>query len=287
MTALDLEKIPSVSHTDAWGNQIEKGGSPPNKLYRKTTLDEAVDYRVAASNFVKRRSGKMSIIPGGLDDEDEKLYVDPVMNRSGVKYAQRSALTDEDIAKLKSGTKEHIESEANDSSASSVPEPGHPVVLPPAPPDPPPEKDDQQVKKARRRSRQGEPEVIEKVVYKDRIVEKVVEKPSPFDTWKKKRTRVQISTQETTFVISAIDAVRSEHGVALLLPTSDDAMTFIPKVAARVKISSRELGVLNTAFTGVSFDIEELGVLGLTFLVLDEAKARSENTNTNTQENKL
>ena len=107
------------------------------------------------------------------------------------------------------------------------------------------------------------------VVYVDRPVE--VQVPVPVETeaskWLKQRTRVQIATPETTFSVSAVAVVRSIHALTIIMPTANDAMTFIPRIGARIKVQSKETGVVDTVFTGASFDIPELGILGLAFLI--------------------
>ena len=124
---------------------------------------------------------------------------------------------------------------------------------------------------AKLRGPAGEPGVSPQVVYVDRPVEKVVQVPVPVETeaskWLKQRTRVQIATPETTFSVSAVAVVRSIHALTIIMPTANDAMTFIPRIGARIKVQSRETGVIDTVFTGASFDIPELGILGLAFLI--------------------
>lgn len=124
------------------------------------------------------------------------------------------------------------------------------------------------------------------VVYRDRIVqvpvektvvktvEKVVEKPvdSPFTEWVKKRAKVHITLAEMMFMVSAVDVIKSAHGITVLMPTEDDSMTFIPKAGTKVWIACGAKGIdpTETIFTGVTFDIVELGVMGLAFLLPKE-----------------
>lgn len=116
------------------------------------------------------------------------------------------------------------------------------------------------------------------VVYRDRIierpvektVEKIVEKETPGHEWLKRRIRVQIATSETTFNVSAIDIMRSGRGITVILPTDNGAMTFVPRIGAKVTLSAQAFPETDTLFTGVSFDIEALGMFGLCFLVPKE-----------------
>ena len=142
--------------------------------------------------------------------------------------------------------------------------------------------------KVRRRTKPAvqiveKPVFVEKPVYVtkevpvEKVVEKIVEKPAdgPFEKWVAQRTRVQIGTTETTFSMSAVAALRSPNGVTVILPTSNDAMTFVPRTGAHVTLGVKG-EMLRTIFTGVSFDIEELGIMGLCFLVDRKSQSQGE-----------
>jgi hypothetical protein len=130
--------------------------------------------------------------------------------------------------------------------------------------------------------RKPKPQPQPQVVFRDRVVqvpvektvEKVVEKPidSPFTEWIKKRVKVHITLAEMMFMVSAVDVIRSAHGITVLMPTDDDSMTFIPKAGTKVWIAckAKEVDSVETIFTGVTFDIVELGVMGLAFLLPKE-----------------
>ena len=107
---------------------------------------------------------------------------------------------------------------------------------------------------------------VEKIVEKP--VEKIVEKPveTEFSKWYAKRCRVQLATPEMTFTVSAIAVSRSIHGVTVLMATDGDSMTFIPRAGTHIKLAY-DGKVDNTIFTGVSFEIEDLKLMGLCFLV--------------------
>ena len=101
-----LDSVERIPGADAWGRQSGIGGDPPNKLYRKSDLSEAVDYRVAGARMSQRRHGELGIIQGGIDDEDPRLYIKPSGGLTGKKrMAQSGAVSEDDIRRLKSGEK--------------------------------------------------------------------------------------------------------------------------------------------------------------------------------------
>lgn len=287
-----LKDFPRVPRTDASGIQIGVGGIPPHK--KAITYGKPVDYMEAASNMNKRLRGEIPPIPGGIDDNDPALYDHPTSNSPYEKMhvAQHGALTEEQVEKLKNRNVDEPPVESggpvkDEPEAPPMPtyaplkveeREGHTVVYP-DPATPVPAFADTAAPKKRRRTAQPQIQVIEKPVYVtkevpvfkevEKEVVKEVVKPGPFEEWAKRRIRVQIGTQETTFNISAIAAVKSIAGVTVFLPTANDAMTFVPRTGAKVTLAIKD-DVIETIFTGVSFDIEELGIMGLCFLVRKE-----------------
>jgi hypothetical protein len=132
----------------------------------------------------------------------------------------------------------------------------------------------------RRRRAQPQVQIVEKVVEKpvyvtkevpvyrdvEKVVEKEVVKPGPFEKWYGKRTRVTIATPEMQFSVSAIDVTRALFSLVVFLPTRGDSFAFVPKAGTSIRVGYQNK-VEDTVFTGVTFDLEELGVLGLCFLV--------------------
>lgn len=282
----DLPRVPHAEGSTRAPVQTGVGGNPPDKMYAR---GEAVDLSVAAARFKSRRSGEMPPIPGGLDDEDPRLYnkQDNAGPFSKMKVAQRSALTPEDVERLKSGRAEKADVPADtpDSGprAAEVHGSGQEVFVPSPSGDElvdtrrgdlfldmggPAGKVDRDI------SVEPEPAVQPvKYVYVEKPVEKVVEKVVEVDReteaskWLKRRTRVEIALPGTTFTVSAIAAIRSIHAITVILPTSGDAMTFIPRTGTEVTIRPQGGDPVDTIFTGASFDIPELGVMGLAFLI--------------------
>lgn len=258
-----LKDLPRVPHAEGVGIQVGVGGNPPDKLY--ISYGEPVDLAVAAANLKARMRGEKPIIPGGIDDEDERLYNIPtVRSSSKMQVAQRGALSAEDVQRIKNATKDtsptvqkpldpHVDSSKEGFiTFTSTPESDN--------------------------TQHGDLPlsadlVKEKIIYRDRVVEKVVEveKETPATKWLKNRVAVQISTQEMTFNISAISIIKSIHAVTLILPSSNNTMTFIPRTGSRISIHSEVTDTLETVFTGASFDIPELGILGLAFLIKSAA----------------
>jgi len=288
-----LKDLPRVPHSEGNGIQVGVGGNPPNRRY--VTYGAAVDSSVAVARLSARRKGEMPLIPGGLDDHDPRLFVKPEapLPMAKMKVAQSKPLTEEDVMRLKSETKTsestvthaalpvsagivsngisghyveaHDELLADDMGgpAGKDRQPRNdkrPVILPQASGYVPPSMPDVSVS-----FQQPSVVYVEKPV--EKIVEKVVEKETEASKWLRQRTRVEIGTSETTFNVSAISVVRSMHAVTVILPTANDAMTFVPRTGAKVKIRYNGAEALDTIFTGASFEIPELGILGLAFLV--------------------
>jgi len=286
-TLKDLPRVPHAEGTVKTGMQTGVGGNPPDKKY--ISYGEPVDIAVAAANLRARVKGEKPIIAGGIDDEDERLYnkPEPTGPFSKMRVAQGRALTAGDVERIKSGGSAgpsgkvisgpravdgNAEKKAPGNLVSSYPDTPGQVdgrreglfrsMGGPAGREPPQPEDD-----TAQQLNGGQP----KVVYVDRPVEveKVVEveKETEASRWLRQRTRVMISTSETTFSVSAVAVVRSEHAVTVILPTSNDAMTFIPRTGARIKVQYKGSDPLDTVFTGAVFDIPELGILGLAFLI--------------------
>ena len=287
-----MKDLPRVPRTDESGIQIGVGGIPPHK--KAIAYGKPVDYMEAAANMNKRLRGEIPPIPGGIDDNDPALYDHPTSNSPYEKMhvAQHGARTEEQVEKLKNKNvdeppvesggpvKDETEAPPLPYAPLKVEEREGQTVVYPDPATPVPAFADTAAPKKRRRTAQPQQvQVIEKPVYVtkevpvfkevEKVVEKEVVKPGPFDEWVKRRIRVQIGTQETTFNISAIAAVKSIAGVTVFLPTANDSMTFVPRTGAKVTLAIRD-DVIDTIFTGVSFDIEELGIMGLCFLVRKE-----------------
>lgn len=301
-----LKSLPRVPHAVGVGVQVGTGGNPPDRKY--VAYGPAVDLSEAIANLKARRKGDKPSIPGGLDDEDEKLYNKPraLSPFAKMQVAQRGALTAEDVERLKNGAPEGAGAgEAQASAPRAAGDLGGRegfVVLSPSGtglvdqrrggfsspsaqsegdrlPDlgGPAGSQDQPATSqgpfygAAAPSWSDAPAAEPRVVYVDRPVEKVVEVEKAVETeadrWLKRRVRVMISTPETTFSMSAVAVIHSPNAVTLIMPSSNDSMTFIPRTGARVTVQAHGEDPLDTMFTGASFEIPELGVLGLAFLV--------------------
>ena len=261
-----LEDYPRVPHANEAGVQEGRGGVLPVKRYRSNPV---VEIEEAMANLTKRKKGLMPLIEGGIDDEDPALY-DAGASISTVgrkmKVAQRAALTDIDVERIKSAADGEaanlgrrtggVEAQADCASGLAPVSGGLSTSS----------------RKPRKTKSQPavQSTVVERIVEKP--VERIVEKPveTEFSKWRSKRVRVEIATQDTTFNVSAIAAVRSIHGLVVFMPTVGDGMTFVPRAGASVKVRTKDLGIMDTVYTGVSFDLDELGVMGICFLVRNE-----------------
>lgn len=273
----DLENMDRVPGEEERREMEKNGMTPPGRLY--AAGGEPVELAEAMANLVARRKGKKPIKAGGLDDMDEKLYIK--YEDSGpyakLKTVQHGALDEGDVARIKANGRESAKEEASGPPAGEVGSDGGGVFLPPA------------VGVGMVGTERGDllPEIgfpagelkpgpptvmyvdrpVEKVV--EKVVEKIVERETEVSKWLKRRTRVGITMGDVTFSISAIAVVKADHALTVFLPTANDAMTFIPKVGASVSVSN-DGEQADTIFTGASFDIPELGVLGLAFLIPNE-----------------
>lgn len=285
----DLPRVPHAEGNAHTAIQVGVGGNPPDRKY--VTYGDAVDNSVAVARLNARRKGEMPVIPGGLDDHDPRLFVTPeaVAPMAKMKVAQSKPLTEEDVKRLKSEPKQDVKPPTNEHEQKIVLKPvketvdevlqemGGPAGSVPHGPD----ENSGVHGGAQITGRQGMPGVypnhvdveyrspnvvvVEKPV--EKVVEKIVEKETEATRWLKQRTRVEIGTSETTFHVSAIAAIMSIHAVTIILPTANDAMTFVPRIGAKVKIKCKDSDVIDTIFTGASFEIPELGILGLAFLI--------------------
>lgn len=328
-TLKDLPRVPHAEGTIMTGRQVGVGGNPPDKKYR--SYGEAVDNAVAVARLNARRKGEMEKIPGGLDDEDPRLYMKPQASSlfSKMKVAQSKALTDEDVQRLKTEEKPvqqelpaPVGKPVQQTELRNTPQLGPSMRLaraeleaelaaesmggPVGKPAPAPEgrldpslprylalvssriPNDETVSDmggpagtvppvepqlgSPQPQHHAQPQTQPQVVYVEKpaqVVEKVVEveKETEASKWLKRRFRVEIATDQMSFNISAIAVIRSIHAVTVILPTANDAMTFVPNVGANVKVHPAGGDVLDTIFTGASFDIPELGIMGLAFLI--------------------
>lgn len=89
-----------------------------------------------------------------------------------------------------------------------------------------------------------------------------------------RRMRVELSVNDLMFGLSAVDVIESMYGVTVLLPLGGDGVTFVPPPGALTKISCQKKGIFaDTAFTGASFELDELGLFGLSFMKKPNASA--------------
>lgn len=99
-----------------------------------------------------------------------------------------------------------------------------------------------------------------------RDVEDTMKEPVKQPKEKIGKTRVEISLDSMTFNVSAIDLVQCRFGATLFLPTSSDAMTFVPTVGAPVTITKQGEAPVRLRFTGVSFQVPGQDMMGLAFV---------------------
>lgn len=287
----ELKDLPRVASADSTLVPKDRG-HPALKHYRKDDKTYSLAEVVARANA--RIEGELPPIPGGLDDTNPALYGKGGLGGIGkMKPVHRGALTEDQIKMMENGERP-ADPKPDAPSPPSIEERSKPELvsedddLSPTELPPPPERQIQPVVYSteellhgRKRSRKQQVQIVERIVERpvEKVVEKVVEveKPSAAKAFLERRTRVQIATSETMFSIPAITVVPSLYGLVVVLPLRDDSVTFIPKTGSKVRVSCKDLGTYDTTYTGVSFEIEELGIMGLCFLVPDGTGAREKN----------
>lgn len=80
-----------------------------------------------------------------------------------------------------------------------------------------------------------------------------------------KRCRVSLDLTDGTMRLAAIDVTQTRYSVTVLLPLSDEGMTFIPQPGIEVSINSGQ-NRWECYFPGTYFEFPELKVIGLVFV---------------------
>lgn len=89
--------------------------------------------------------------------------------------------------------------------------------------------------------------------------------PPPPAPTPKKRIPLEVSTDQMTFRMSVLRVLQGRMGIVVLMPSGGDTFTFVPRDGQDVTLSFGESSV-PCKYTGISFELEELGALGLCFL---------------------
>ena len=92
---------------------------------------------------------------------------------------------------------------------------------------------------------------------------------SAVDTYLARRRRIELELTDTALTVPVVDVVLSRYGVTLLLPSSGDGGTFIPKPGSDVKITDGT-AIYSCYFPGISFDLPQLHLMGLCFVRSEE-----------------
>lgn len=110
-----------------------------------------------------------------------------------------------------------------------------------------------------------------RVAIQRRTVPAYAEEADPAVAYLSKRVRVTLELTDTTLFVNAVDAVVSNMGVTLLLPTKGEGATFVPKAGSEVTLTLPDGRGFKCYFPGVTFDVDALNLLGLVFIRAEEA----------------
>ena len=92
---------------------------------------------------------------------------------------------------------------------------------------------------------------------------------SNVDSYLAKRKRLTLELADTTLYVTVTDALVSKMSVTLLMPTDGNTSTFVPKPGSSVTITI-DGASYPCYYPGVTFEIEPLRLLGLTFIRAEE-----------------
>jgi len=90
--------------------------------------------------------------------------------------------------------------------------------------------------------------------------------PPPEQKYLKQRCRVSLELTDGTMGLAAIAVTQTRYSVTVLLPLSDEGMTFIPQPGIEVGINAPQGKRWECYFPGTYFEIPELKLIGLVFV---------------------
>lgn len=99
--------------------------------------------------------------------------------------------------------------------------------------------------------------------------EQVNLKPSQKDIYLSQRKRVTLELVDGSMSMSAIDVKQSKYGVTVIMPLVAEGSVFIPKPGSEITVVHGE-NRWPCFFPGTYFELEELGLIGLTFVKAEE-----------------
>ena len=207
--------------------------TPAERKYH-AGVHEVVDATEAMNRMKARKTGKLPIIPGGLDDIRQQKRGNAMR---AVPLPQPDP--DETIIETQPGDYDAFE------PGDRVPAP-RPAVY------------------GRTERFTPQAEVPEGRMYVT---------PDPTSDYLKQRKRVHIELAESEINVSAIDVIRTRYSVTILLPFNQDDGTFVPKPGSEVTINT-ESESIPCYFPGTYFEIPKLRVVGLSFIRKEEENDR-------------
>lgn len=209
----------------------QEGRIPPALRDYSKARYDVVTLEEAQERMIKRMKGKLPPIKGGLDDNSTQAP-----RTRTRKQAQARQVLVEDFDPLGPGDMQNFEPDARPADQYDAEEP-----------------------------LQG------RVAIQRRTVPAYAEEADPAVAYLSKRVRVTLELTDTTLFVNAVDAIVSNMGVTLLLPTKGEGATFVPKAGSEVTITLTDGRGFKCYFPGVTFDVDALNLLGLVFIRAEEA----------------
>jgi hypothetical protein len=207
----------------------------------------------------KRQTGKMPLIRGGIDDNRPEVVA--AQAQQNVAAAMIKAASQDNF--LEEGNQFGVESVAGDMDGFEP--------VPAQTPQPP------------RATRHSEPTYDELSAELDGSAPKAgAPVPSPYikqaapvayaqtkeQAYMAQRQRVSLELSDSTVNLSCIDCIHSRYGVTLLLPLSQDGVTFMPKEGTELTLRIGD-SAIPCYFPGTYFEVPDLKLCGMALIKRD------------------
>lgn len=88
---------------------------------------------------------------------------------------------------------------------------------------------------------------------------------SPVTEFLARRVPITLELADTMLMVKAVAMIETPYSVTLLIPVTKDGFTFVPKPGSSVTVLTNNSRI-ECYFPGTSFELTELGILGLSFV---------------------
>jgi len=207
----------------------------------KAVQYEAVDAKEVMSRMSKRVKGEMPPLQGGIAAQS--------VPAQAMEQAQQAQNT---VAHIMTRTNEDIPAEEWEALETPT---GDMDGFDPVPPD-----QDRSVSKPQRTPTVRAPEALK---------DPVAKADAPYARYLSKRRRLTLELADSEVTMSVIDVLHSRCGITVLVPQTADSTTFIPRAGSEVTLREGTT-VHRCYFPGSHFEIQELNLMGLSFIKVDD-----------------